>query len=156
MHLPLKASKGTAAKVRPRGPREEGRVRKCHENFIARAGVTKNHDRHSSRGRLIDVGKPTAEVEPRLSDEAKAIEDRVQAFSQNELHARYHDLVDQRFERSLEYTERFELERIEARLDFEATHDLEVVAALGQAWERERRDLVASLERLLAGFRTAH
>jgi hypothetical protein len=95
------------------------------------------------------------EVESRLSDDAKTIEDRVQAFSQDELHVRYHDLVDQRFERLLEYTERFELERIEARMDFEAKDDLEVVASLGQVWERERKDLLASLERLLAGFRAA-
>jgi hypothetical protein len=152
VHLPWKANKGTAVKVRLRGPRQERRFRKGHENFIARAGL-KNNDRRSSGGPLMNG--LIDEVESRLSGDARAIEDRVQAFSQNELHARYHDLVDQRFERLLEYTERFELERIEARMDFEAKDDLEVVASLGQAWERERNELLASLERLLAGFRAA-
>jgi hypothetical protein len=77
----------------------------------------------------------------------------VQAFSPDGLLARYHDLVDRRFERELRYMEHFELERIEARLDSGSTDELERTAAIRQSWERERTDLVASLERLLAGFK---
>jgi len=103
----------------------------------------------------MNGGKVTGEIEPRLNEDAKVIEARLQSFTNDELLARYHELVDLNFERSLEYTENFELERIEARLDSQANDELERTAAMREAWEQERSELVASLERLLAGFRSA-
>ena len=92
---------------------------------------------------------------PGPNEDAKAIEARVQLFSEDELFRRYHHLVDQRFERPLEYTERFELQRIEARLDYQDKDELERTAAMRETWEQERGEIVASIERLLAAFRGA-
>ncbi len=108
----------------------------------------KRRDRNS-----FAVGLTGGAFIPGPNEDAKAIEREVQAFSPDGLLARYHDLVDRRFERELRYMEHFELERIEARLDSGSTDELERTAAIRQSWERERTDLVASLERLLAGFK---
>lgn len=124
----------------------ERRSRAGHRYFIAGP-----HRHKRSNGFSACVEAPI----PGLSDDAREIENRVQALSEDGLLARYHDLVDLSFERSLEYTERFELERIEARLDYEDKDEFERTTAIREAWERERSELVASLERLLAGFRTA-
>jgi hypothetical protein len=111
----------------------------------------KNRNGHPARVPSTRIEAPRAGP----NEDAQAIEDRVRTFSENELLVRYHDLVDQRFERPLEYTERFELERIEARLDFEAGDELKHVTAERRSWEGERGELVASLERLLSEFRVA-
>ena len=50
---------------------------------------------------------------------AQAIVDRVKALAPDQLDDRYHELVDKRLLGPLDYTELFELERIEARLDAE-------------------------------------
>lgn len=153
MHSLLKISKETsAARPRLRG-RQERRTR--HEYFIARPRLSQKHDRHSPRARLVNDGRVRGEIEPRLNEDAKVIEARLQSFTSVELLARYHDLVDLKFERDLEYTESFELARIEARLDYQDRDELEHTAAIRETWEQERGELVASLERLLAGFRAA-
>jgi hypothetical protein len=95
--------------------RHERPSRQGHRYFIPGPRAHKSGDWQSLRN-----GPTACEVlRPGLSEEAKAIEDRVQSFAEDELLARYHDLVDQRFERPLPYTERFELERIETRLDYQ-------------------------------------
>jgi len=121
-----------------------------HEYFISEPRANKNRERHSAGTTLI-----SGVVIPGPNDDAKAIEDRVQSFSQDQLLARYHELVNLILEKNLEYTERFELERIEARLDYQDKDELERTAAMREAWEQERGELVDSLERLLAGFRAA-
>ncbi len=92
---------------------------------------------------------------PALSGDAWAIETRVQALSADELLDRYHELVDRRFAEPLDLTESFELERIEARLNLQDEGELDRVANLQHEWRRERDELVASIERLLARFKAA-
>lgn len=86
--------------------------------------------------------------------EASAIIHKVAVLPEDELIARYHELIDPRFERPLDYKERFELERIEARLDAACEADLERVIAARGAWEADRTKLISSLEQLLADLRT--
>jgi hypothetical protein len=64
---------------------------------------------------------------------------------------RYHQLVDARFQRALTTLERFELERIEARLDAE-DHNRSLEAR-NRRWESERSDLLESIEDLLIKLR---
>ncbi|MGO9260463.1 MAG: hypothetical protein ACLQU1_29775 [Bryobacteraceae bacterium] len=103
-------------------------------------------------------GNASREVQvyaPALSGDAWAIETRVQALSADELLDRYHELVDRRFAEPLDLTESFELERIEARLNLQDEGELDRVANLQHEWRRERDELVASIERLLARFKAA-
>jgi hypothetical protein len=96
--------------------------------------------------------EPKLSFEPKLNEDARAIENRVQAFSTEELLTRYHELVDKRFEGQLPYTEYFEIERIEALLDAEDQGEISRMTALQHDWRRERSQLVASIERLLSSF----
>ena len=131
--------------------RHETRCRQGDRHFIEGPRAHKNR-----YGRSLRIGTTNGDVfRPGPSEDAKTIEVRVQASSEDQLLARYHDLVDLGLERSLKFTERFELERIEARLDYQDKDELERTAAMRKAWEVERGELVASLERLLAGFRAA-
>jgi len=100
--------------------------------------------------------EPKLNFEPKLNEDARAIENRVRAFSTEELLARYHELVDKRLEGQLRYTEYFEIERIEAHLDAEDQSEVSRMNALQHNWHRERSHLVASIERLLAQFETSH
>jgi hypothetical protein len=109
------------------------------------------HRKRVGRYRLGGAIAPMA-FEPKLNEDAMAIENRLQALSTNELLARYHELVDKRLEGELPYTEYFEIERIEARLDTDDQGEISRMTALQHNWRRQRTELVASIERLLAGF----
>lgn len=110
-------------------------------------------DRHRpSRRRLTSTVAEDA-IQEGPNKEASAIILKAATLSEDQLLARYHELVDQRFERPLDYKERFELERIEARLDAACEADMERVAAARGAWETDRTKLISSLEQLLADLR---
>lgn len=64
---------------------------------------------------------------------------------------RYHQLIDTRFERALTTLERFELERIEARLDAEDRDPF--MEARYRQWETERSALLESIEDLVTKLR---
>jgi hypothetical protein len=63
---------------------------------------------------------------------------------------RYHELVDKQFEVPLTPAERFELERIEARL--EAGDRDPLIEAQDHSWEADRERLLDSISTLLARF----
>jgi hypothetical protein len=90
-----------------------------------------------------------------MGDDAQIVANRVQAFPPEELLERYHELVDQRLQGTLEYTELPELELIEARLDAEDQGEATRLTILQDDWRRERNDLLASIEHLLAHFKPA-
>jgi hypothetical protein len=90
-----------------------------------------------------------------LNQDAWAIEHRVQALCTEELLFRFHELVDRRIQGALTYTEYFELERIEARLDVEDRDELDHLTDRQDSWALERRELVTSIEQLLARFEGA-
>lgn len=115
-----------------------------HTDFAERRHVSKLRERSITRA-LSEDG-----FQEGPSKEADAIIQKVDALSEDQLNERYHQLVDQRFECPLDYTERFELERIEARFDAASENDLNRVAAERRAWEADRAELITSLERVLA------
>jgi len=90
-----------------------------------------------------------------MGHDAQAIIDQVNALGSDELYDRFHELADKRLEGALEYTELFELERIEARLDTEDQDEAARLTVLQEDWRRERNELVASVEHLLAHLKTA-
>jgi len=63
---------------------------------------------------------------------------------------RYHELVDKQLETLLTPAERFELERIEARLDANDRDPL--IEAQDRSWEADRERLLDSIGTLLARF----
>ncbi|MGO4882799.1 MAG: hypothetical protein ACLP59_18565 [Bryobacteraceae bacterium] len=91
-----------------------------------------------------------------MGNDAQAIVDDVKALDTDQLHDRYHELVDKRLQGELDFTELFELERIEARLDAQDQDEAAHLTILREDWSRERADLIASVERLLARFKTAN
>jgi hypothetical protein len=68
-----------------------------------------------------------------------------------EVRQRYHELVDKRLASELTVRERFELERIEARLD--ADDKDPQLEARDRQWEMERTRLIESIEGLLLKLR---
>jgi hypothetical protein len=88
-----------------------------------------------------------------LSPEVEAIERRVQALSDDQLLGRYHDLVDRRLDGAIRYTELFELDRIEARLNMSEQDEIDRMAVLRDEWRRERDAIVTSIDSLLSRFR---
>jgi len=115
----------------------------------------RSHARHSAfvgdRNNISVHGAYT----PGIGHEAQAILDQVKGLESEQLHDRYHELVDKRLQGALRYTELFELERIEARLDTEDQDEAVRFTTLQDDWRRERNELVASIERLLARFKAA-
>lgn len=90
-----------------------------------------------------------------MGKEAQAIMDKVKALGSGELYDRYHELVDKRLQGTLDFTELLELERIEARLDTEDQDESARLTILQEDWRRERDELVASIEHVLARFKAA-
>jgi hypothetical protein len=90
-----------------------------------------------------------------MGHDAQAIVDQVRALDSDQLLDRYHELVDKRLQGTLDFTELLELERIEARLDTEDQDDAARLTILQDDWRRERNELVASIEHLLARFKAA-
>lgn len=64
-----------------------------------------------------------------------------------EIRPRYHELIDKGLGSELTALERFELERIEARLDADDRDPK--IEAEDRKWESERTELLESIERLL-------
>jgi len=75
---------------------------------------------------------------------------KVASMPDREAAQRYHDLIDQQLEASLTAAERFELERIEARLDGRDRSPLS--EARDREWEAERTRLLDSVHALLTRF----
>jgi hypothetical protein len=90
---------------------------------------------------------------PGMGQDAQAIVDQVTALESDQLHDRYHGLVDKRLQGMLGFTELFELERIDARLDCEDQDEAARLTILQDDWRRERNELVESIEHLLARFK---
>jgi hypothetical protein len=90
-----------------------------------------------------------------MGHDAQAIVDQVRALDSDQLLDRYHELVDKRLQGTLDFTELLKLERIEARLDTEDQDDAARLTILQDDWHRERNELVASIEHLLARFKAA-
>jgi hypothetical protein len=76
---------------------------------------------------------------------------RIASMADREVRQRYHELVDKRLGSELTVLERFEMERIETRLNAE-DRDPEIEARDRQ-WEMERTVLLASIEDLLLRLR---
>ena len=72
-------------------------------------------------------------------------------MADREVRQRYHELVDQGLDSGLTVLERFELERIEARLDAEDRDPQ--VEARDRQWATERTELLQSIEDLLIKLR---
>ena len=68
-------------------------------------------------------------------------------MADREVRQRYHELVDKRLVSKLTVLERFELERIETRLDAEDRDPQ--IEARDRQWEMERTQLLESIQNLL-------
>ena len=68
-------------------------------------------------------------------------------MADREVRQRYHELVDKRLVSELTVLERFELERIETRLDAEDEDTR--IEARDRQWEMERTQLLESIQDLL-------
>jgi hypothetical protein len=79
-----------------------------------------------------------------------ALASRIASTSDQQVRERYHELVDKRPD--LNALERFELERIETRLDAEDVGPR--LEARERQWQEERIDLLNSAEDLLARLRS--
>jgi len=113
------------------------------------------HARHAAFVGSHDEGGVPGVYPAVIGRDAQAILDQVKALESDQLLGRYHELVDKRLQGALRYTELFELERIEARLDNEDQDEATRLTILQDDWRRERNELVASIEHLLARFKTA-
>jgi hypothetical protein len=67
----------------------------------------------------------------RMGHDAQAIVDRVKALAAGQLGDRFHELVDKRLLGTMDFTELFELECIEARLDTEDRDEAARLTVLG-------------------------
>ncbi|SPF47112.1 hypothetical protein SBA4_3630032 [Candidatus Sulfopaludibacter sp. SbA4] len=72
-------------------------------------------------------------------------------MADREVRQRYHELVDKDLGSGLTVLERFELERIEVRLDAEDRDPQ--IEARDRQWEAERTELLQSIEDLLLKLR---
>jgi Arc/MetJ-type ribon-helix-helix transcriptional regulator len=98
------------------------------------------------------VGEPCpSPAERAIDNDALAVASRIASMADREVRQRYHDLVDKRLESELTVLERFELERIEARLDAEDRDPQ--IEARDRQWETERTELLQSIEDLLQKLR---
>ena len=135
-------------------PHRTGTVRLKGVRWDDRRG-TRSHGRHSAF-----IGGPNDSSElgiypPKIGHDAQTIVDEVKALEPDQLHNRYHELVDKRLLAELDFTELFELERIDARLDAEDKDEDARLTVVQDDWRRERGELVASIEHLLARFKAA-
>lgn len=83
--------------------------------------------------------------------EAQKVASRVACLPDGEVRQRYHELVDKRISSALTVLERFELERIETRLD--AGDRDSQIEARDRQWEIERAELLESIQNLLSKLR---
>jgi hypothetical protein len=80
-----------------------------------------------------------------------SVASRIASMADRDVRQRYHDLVDKGMGGELTALERFELERIEIRLDAE-DRDAQIEAR-DREWEVERSKLLDSIEDLLTRLR---
>jgi hypothetical protein len=86
------------------------------------------------------------------NNKAVEIASRIEAMPIDQVRELYHELVDKR--PNLSSGERFEFERVKARLDaedFDAEQD-----ARNRTWEQKRRAVLDSIEDLLDRLRASH
>lgn len=92
--------------------------------------------------------------ELRLNNKAlRDIDDKVRSFSSDELIEQFHCLIGKRLNGTIRLMEALELERIDARLDSEERAEMDRVTEFRQAWAVERSELLASIQRLIAGLK---
>jgi len=80
--------------------------------------------------------------------DAQVIKNRVQAMNEDQLLARYHDLVDKRLMNQLDYQEIFELDFIDARLDDD--DEFQQIKAVEKIWTDKRTELIGSFKELVS------
>jgi uncharacterized protein (DUF433 family) len=80
-----------------------------------------------------------------------AVASRIASMADRDVRQRYHDLADKSLRNGLTVLERFELERIEARLDAEDRDPR--IDAQDRKWELERTELLESIQNLLIRLR---
>jgi len=86
------------------------------------------------------------------NNKAVEIASRIEAMPIGQVRELYHELVDKK--PNLSSTERFEFERVKARLDAEDFDaDLE---ARNREWERRQKEVLDSIEGLLDRLRASH
>jgi hypothetical protein len=105
-------------------------------------GRTESDSKSKSRRRAASSAAFDSNV-----NEVLAVASSIASMADRDVRDRYHSLVDISFERRLTPMERFELERIDARLDAE-DRDANI-EALDREWESERADLLDSIEDIL-------
>lgn len=89
------------------------------------------------------------EIRPE-EQKVNAVASRIESMSDHQVRERYHELVDRRAD--LNALERFELGRIEARLDAEDKDSK--LEARERQWQEERVELLNSVDDLLARLRS--
>jgi hypothetical protein len=114
---------------------------------IPRSGTPIQRSRYAATQRKR---APAADLDANVAA-VLAVASRIASMGDHDVRQRYHDLVDQGMEGELTALERFELDRIEARLDAE-DRDPETEAR-DREWEIERKNLLNSIEDLLVRLR---
>jgi antitoxin (DNA-binding transcriptional repressor) of toxin-antitoxin stability system len=87
---------------------------------------------------------------PENSEDAQVIKGRVLAMDEDQILARYHDLVDKRLMNQLDYKEMFELDLIDARLDDDDDSELQQVETVEKIWRDKRTELIGSFKELVS------
>jgi antitoxin (DNA-binding transcriptional repressor) of toxin-antitoxin stability system len=87
---------------------------------------------------------------PENSEDAQVIKGRVLAMDEDQILARYHDLVDKRLMNQLDYKEIFELDLIDARLDDDDDSELQQVETVEKIWRDKRTELIGSFKELVS------
>jgi len=104
----------------------------------------------ASRGKYAAERRaPVTAIE--TSPDVRDVLSKIASMADREVRERYHQLVDERLDRDLTALERFELERIEGRLDAEDRDPQ--MEARNRQWELERTELLNSVEDLLVKLR---
>ena len=154
--MPLRSKGHSDSKGPPPNDRRRGLSATAHGSRGGSAiSLSTRGLRHADRFRLSKSSRTfrtnLAEVvsEARDSD-ATHIDANVRNMDENEVLDRYHELIDKRLTDELNYRESFELDRIEARLNAEDETELRDLRATQEEWQRERLELVSSIERLLS------
>ena len=162
MQYPLKSTKGMAPSkglpAKRAGIRDESRRNGAAQLRDVRRDErrgARSHARHSAFVGGRNSISASGVYSPGMGHDAQAIVDQVRALDSDQLLDRYHELVDKRLQGTLDFTELLKLERIEARLDTEDQDDAARLTILQDDWHRERNELVASIEHLLARFKAA-
>ena len=120
-----------------------GAERQCSPRASALAGPGKHTPARRRKAPATAFEANTSQV--------LAVASRLASMADGEVRQRYHDLVDKSLGGELTALERFELERIEVRLDAE-DKDSEI-EGMDRKWELERTELLDSIEGLLGRLR---